>query len=236
MEPGIIQLEGGPWGYLACAWFCVQSGDKDRACDLFTAARDVLTEWTEPDKELLGLRDKVAAALYADQAGPPEMDLPGYVKVYDRLLATYPTAAAFYPRRGVWAARVCRWEQTSADFRKAMELRPGDASNWYYLALVSLYMRNMQEYEQTCRAMYAKFAESTVPFERHLLMIACLLSPSSGIDPEKILELANRPDRVDDGRMGLALYRCGRFEEARSPGGKQPDATIMVLLEYRSGK
>jgi tetratricopeptide (TPR) repeat protein len=122
------------------------------------------------------------------------------------LLAAHPDAATFYTRRAVSAVRIGRCDDAVKDLRKAIALRPEQAMDWYLLALVLRYQGHADEHAQVCRDMYAKFAASTNPFERHLLIIACLMAPDTGVEPETILELVRRPDRIDEIRLGLALY------------------------------
>jgi tetratricopeptide (TPR) repeat protein len=235
MEPGIVALNRNTWGYLASAWFAWHAGDHERARDWYFAAAENIAEQPDVSVELRTLQQRVASTLFSGQSEVPQLELPAYVDLFDRLLSEYPDAASFHFGRGVYAAHVQRWEQAASDLRKAVELLPDESSNWYHLALIECLLGREQAYKQCCEAMFERFAQSTNPFDRHLLLIASTVAPDAGVDPAAILELAKRPDRVDDSRIHRALYRLGRLQEVLSPATKEGDTIIVAMTQQRLG-
>lgn len=234
-EPGLGFFPLNPWGHLTMALLCWQTGEKDVALDWYLAACEGVTEVRGPDKDLSDLKQQVEKMMFGEQGAPPTIEPLQYVQVYDRLLEVYPELTVLYIRRGTCAARVGQSEAALQDFRTAVKLRPEDAWNWYSLAMSALYFGRTDEYKKTAVQMYERFAESSQPFDRHLLVIIASLAPNPDIDMAKILEIANRPDRTDATRVPRVLYRAGQYDEALAQMGTDRDGIVVAMIEWQRG-
>jgi eukaryotic-like serine/threonine-protein kinase len=115
-------------------------------------------------------------------------------------------------------AELGQWDKAEADFIHADEL--GDRQE-DCVAVARMAEDNLAGYDQMCVVLLEK-ATPTAPET----WIGCAVetstfAPSPGIDPDKIVTLAQRLIQFDPhsptymNSLGAALYRAGRFEEAK---------------------
>jgi serine/threonine protein kinase/WD40 repeat protein/Flp pilus assembly protein TadD len=157
----------------------------------------------------------------ADQARYKEAEVQ-----LSEAITLQPDRASFWVQRGWIYADMGRWEKASADFVKATEskepddwysrvmpyLRDGNRDAWHSRAMLCLREGNQGSYRQICSEMLQRFGEGAA--------WTCTLTPKSGADPARIVELAEKSltkssrDHWHVNQLGAALYRAGRFEEA----------------------
>jgi serine/threonine protein kinase/WD40 repeat protein/Flp pilus assembly protein TadD len=157
----------------------------------------------------------------ADQARYKEAEVQ-----LSEAIALQPERASFWVQRGWAYADMGRWEKASADFVKATEckepedwysrvipyLREGNRDAWYSRAMLCLRDGNQVTFRQICADMLQRFGGGAA--------WTCTLTPNSGADPARIVELAEKSltrssrDHWHVSQLGAALYRAARFEEA----------------------
>jgi tetratricopeptide (TPR) repeat protein len=147
-----------------------------------------------------------------------------------------PEQGWFWVLRGWTYADMEQWEKASADFVQATRCKEPDEEAWHSLALLHLRDGDLDGYQKICSDMLQRFGAGAV--------WTCALAPNSGTDPNRIVSLAekasekslNDPGHVNPNhwfvnRLGAALYRAGRFEEAIK---KLTEATELNPGAYRT--
>ena len=123
-----------------------------------------------------------------------------------------PEHGWYWVLRGWIRADMGQWEKASADFVKATECSEPNEEAWYSRAMLHLRDGELDSYREVCSDMLRRFGTGAT--------WTCTLAPSSGVDPARIVELAEKQLRelprnhwrVNE--LGAALYRAGRFEDA----------------------
>jgi tetratricopeptide (TPR) repeat protein len=140
----------------------------------------------------------------------------------DRMVAWNPKAGHPYRQRGYVKMQLGRLDEALADAERCLELQPGDTWGYrdraeYGLLLTSSCegaMRDAEKAEELSDEFDPTQSWWMARFHISYLAGRC----PEFYDPAKALELARVPaERLDYGRQtyGLALYRNGRFDEAR---------------------
>jgi tetratricopeptide (TPR) repeat protein len=140
----------------------------------------------------------------------------------DRMVAWNPKAGHPYRQRGYIKMQLGRLDEALADAERCLELQPGDT--WGYRDRAEYGLLHTGSCEKAMRDA-EKSQELSDEFDpqQSWWMARFHVSYLAGrcpelYDPAKALELARLPaERLDYGRQtyGLALYRNGRFDEAR---------------------
>ena len=125
--------------------------------------------------------------------------------------------------RGSYYAALGDWEPAGAAFAKAAELEsdPDQVRYLYYLCLVSLACNDQIGYRETCERLVRRVEELKTPRSAMIAAWACLLAPDSVGVPSELVSLVQYSDEGDSkdpqylSSLGAALYRAGRFDEAK---------------------
>ena len=131
--------------------------------------------------------------------------------------------------RGRVYADLGQWEKASADFVKATECKEPHEEAWYSRAMLHLRNGNLDGYREICSDMLERFGTGAT--------WTCTLSPNSGVDPARIVRLAENVlakstrNHWHVNQLGVALYRAGRFEKAVE---RLTEATELSPDPYRS--
>jgi WD40 repeat protein/serine/threonine protein kinase/tetratricopeptide (TPR) repeat protein len=140
-----------------------------------------------------------------------------------------PEHGWFWVLRGSVYADMGQWAKASADFAKATECREPHEAAWYSRAMLHLQDGNLGGYREVCSDMLRRFDTGAT--------WTCTLSPNSGVDPARILRLAeavlakSARNHWHVNQLGVALYRAGRFEQAVE---RLIEATELSADPYRS--
>jgi serine/threonine protein kinase/Flp pilus assembly protein TadD len=132
-------------------------------------------------------------------------------------------------------AELGQWEKASAEFVIASESNSAPA--WYYRAMLCLRDGNLDGYRTLCADMLRRFGKADDPDTAGWLSWTCVLTPKSGADPVQLVSLAKKAsgksprDHWQVNRLGAALYRAGRFEEAVK---LLTEATALSAHPYRT--
>jgi tetratricopeptide (TPR) repeat protein len=111
-----------------------------------------------------------------------------------------------------------RFIEAAADYRRVIHERPV-SEDWLEACEVSLLTGDGAGYRELCRALIEKAGDKAAAFDCFVLARCCGLSPSSGIEPARLIGWANQA--LESGRppwflhaLGLAHYRAGDYEAA----------------------
>ena len=163
---------------------------------------------------------------------------------HDAAVRREPADPARLDARGRFYLMRGQFERAAADYRKA--LAPGLADSWclYRAALVFLYVGDVDSYNAAASQMLGRFGGTERTEEARRTVVACLLRPERGDDPERLWALAQRGRMTGtDARadfwfqrvLSMAAYRRGDFqacldsaEACRAKGG--PDKGMVRPL------
>ncbi len=147
---------------------------------------------------------------------------------WDRASADF-IKSSFWVQRGWAYADMGQWDKASADFVKATQCKEPDEEAWYSRAMLELRDGTQGRYREVCSDMLQRFGEGAVWI--------CTLTPNSGADPDRIVDLAEKlpanssRDHGHITQLGAALYRAGRFEDAVK---RLTEATELTAHPYRT--
>jgi eukaryotic-like serine/threonine-protein kinase len=140
-----------------------------------------------------------------------------------------PQHGWFWVLRGWAYADRDQWDKASADFIKAAECKEPRVEVRYSRAMLHLRDGNLDGYRSMCSDALDRFGAGAT--------WTCTLSPESGVDPDRIVSLAENllarssRDHWHVNQLGAALYRAGRFEEAVT---RLTEATELNCHPYRT--
>jgi tetratricopeptide (TPR) repeat protein len=139
---------------------------------------------------------------------------------FSEAIRLQPENGWYWVRRGWVYADLGQWEKASADFVKATKCKQPDQVAWYSRAMLCLRDGDLDDYRKVCADMLERFAKSDDAVSLGWLAWTCVLAPNAGVDPAQLVSLAERAsgkppeDLWGAIRIGAALYRAGRFDEA----------------------
>ena len=110
-----------------------------------------------------------------------------------------------------------RWNDAAAEFAKACDIRPGDATLWRFQAVARFVAGDVKGYRQTCTSMLERFAQTDDRFATGNVLLACVLQDDAISDVSRLLPLTRVVDPLwhwGVGVSGAALYRAGRYQES----------------------
>ena len=122
------------------------------------------------------------------------------------------------PKTSDQLGRSAKWKEAAAAFAELIKLEPTDHWHYHSLAPLLVAVGDTQGYRQACQEMQTKFKGTQDEFVAERMAKACLLLPSSGVDPDTIF-----------GWIRTALSAPG--DPAASPWNQ----SIKSLAEYRHG-
>ena len=122
-----------------------------------------------------------------------------------------------------------RWREAAADAARALEHQLTDHYRYHTLAALLAMAGDRPAYEQVCKRLVTKFADSTDPYVAERIAQDCFLLPNSGADLGLMDRLADKAVTAGSGTDGLPYfqackamsnYRLGNFAEAIAWGEK----------------
>jgi eukaryotic-like serine/threonine-protein kinase len=122
-----------------------------------------------------------------------------------------------------------RWREAAADAARALEHQLTDHYRYHTLAALLAMAGERPAYEQICKRLVTKFADSTDPYVAERIAQDCFLLPNSGADLGLMDKLADKAVTAGSGTDGLPYfqackamshYRLGNFAEAIAWGEK----------------
>jgi len=158
--------------------------------------------------------------------------------------------------RGKTYARHGQFMQAAADYARATQLDPTDPFNWFYHGCLVAYIGDLDGYQNVCKGMFQRFANSSDPTVRDKTAKTCCLLEESGVAPKELLAIAeslpadgnNSPDLAAWFSLckGMALYRTGQYskcieqlQSAKTPDklGRVSAATLFqAMAQWQRGK
>jgi tetratricopeptide (TPR) repeat protein len=162
----------------------------------------------------------------------------------DRSVDKAPGNAGVRVARGTLLAEFGQWDRARDDFEKAVTLGARDAFYVRYLhALTCAALHDDSRYRADCTELLQQFRDSRNTDDLHFAVWTSVLRPGSVDDFEPVLELAARAVELgnESGQslqgLGAALFRAGRFDEARqalekSAGAPANPLTVPVYVWY----
>jgi tetratricopeptide (TPR) repeat protein len=146
-----------------------------------------------------------------------------------------PASANLLVQRVNVMGRRGRWQEAAADAAMALENQPTDHYRYHTLAALLAMTQDRPAYEQVCKRLVTKFADSTDPFVAERIAQDCLLLPRSGADLALMDKLADKAVTAGSGDSALPYfqackamsnYRLGHFSEAIAWGEKAAKSSM----------
>jgi WD40 repeat protein len=137
-----------------------------------------------------------------------------------RVLAFEPNSAEEYFHRGQIRAAFQEWERADADFARAIAANMRSSGVSILRGLLRCHLGDKSGYQAVCRHAVRTFGSNKTPAVANNLLWTCTLAAEPGVEIEPLIQpleeaLKKAPNNpVYLGRLGAALYRLGRFNEA----------------------
>ena len=147
-------------------------------------------------------------------------DLVETPEVFARLVEHRPQDARLWVTRGRSHARRRQWGQAVADYAHVMESRPPDDGATFEYACLLLLSGDDAGYRLFGRRLVERYEQSTEAFPASNAIRVCGLAPGAIADPSRLVPWAEvwveRQPHTGwaRDRLGIALYRAGRWDEA----------------------
>jgi serine/threonine protein kinase/Flp pilus assembly protein TadD len=174
--------------------------------------------------------------------------------VLTQAIQVRPDHVSAWADRSDLLLRMGLWDLASEDLARAFELQePDETGPWYCLALLRLYVGDLDGYRRRCRQMREHSSGIGSPhFDIHMAR-ACALAPVPGAEPTALVEEARCLADVRDRPgwylyvLGMAHYRAGQPEQAvrqlreflvaESQGRFKPIAyPLLAMAHHRLGQ
>jgi tetratricopeptide (TPR) repeat protein len=138
----------------------------------------------------------------------------------DRLIQREPDNWLNHARRGLTRAELGRWAEAGDDFGEVVRRAPDEVEAWCLYALLRLKAGDAVGYRRACTALMERQAKKGDTRTAFLTAWAASLSGDSGVNRERLVELAQRavthePRDADYlCTLGAALFRAGDLDAA----------------------
>ena len=128
-----------------------------------------------------------------------------------------------------------RWQEAASDAALALENQLTDHYRYHTLAALLAMAGDRPAYEQVCKRLVSKFADSTNPYVAERIAQDCFLLPNSGADLALMDKLADKAVTAGSGGddlpyfqacKAMSNYRLGNFSEAIGWGEKAAKSSI----------
>ena len=128
-----------------------------------------------------------------------------------------------------------RWQEAASDAALALENQLTDHYRYHTLAALLATAGDRPAYEQVCKRLVSKFADSTNPYVAERIAQDCFLLPNSGADLALMDKLADKAVTAGSGGddlpyfqacKAMSNYRLGNFFEAIAWGEKAAKSSI----------
>jgi WD40 repeat protein/tRNA A-37 threonylcarbamoyl transferase component Bud32 len=169
----------------------------------------------------------------------------------DRLLRDDPDNPDALRRRGDARAEQGQWLPAAADFAAAADRQQDNARHRQQQALALLVAGDHQGYCQTCARMLKGLRDKPTASTADVIAGTSTLSADSGIDPKRLVELAEQAVSSDRKSaayletLGAALSRAGRYDDAverlaeavklHGQGGTAWTKLFLAMAHHRAG-
>jgi len=207
---------------------CLECARKwPEAESIYREALTVSQKKGDEDPEALVDLDRVVRALIAQKKFIEAQQL------LDRILTpafvAKPASVNLLVFRVNVLGRQGRWPEAAADAALALEHQLTDHYHYHTLAALLAIAGDRPAYEQVCKKLVTKFADSTNPYVVERIAQDCLLLPNSGADLALMDKLADKAVTSGSGGDGfpyfqackaMSSYRLGNFPEAVAWGDK----------------
>ncbi len=164
---------------------------------------------------------------------------------YARVEQHRPSDIAFRIACGHYCAELAQWKTARAEFARAIQLGADAPGDWFVLALMHVQHGDTEGYRNTFKDLVQRFGSADNPAKASALLPAFLLAPNATDDPTQIVTMLERITPQSDlpahNRLGMALYRAGRYPEAlerleKAAGlGWTNNRIFRALTDYRLG-
>ena len=150
-------------------------------------------------------------------------------KILTPAFVAKPESASLLVLRVNVTARRGRWREAAADAALALENQLNEHYRYHTLAALLAMAGDRPAYEQVCKRLVTKFADSTNPYVSERIAQDYLLLPNSAADLVFMDKLADKAVTAGSGTDGLPYfqackamshYRLGNFSEAIAWGEK----------------
>jgi tetratricopeptide (TPR) repeat protein len=181
----------------------------------------------DQDSEALADLEKLARVLVAEKKFPEAQQLLD--KVLTPAFVTQPSSDKLLVQRVNLMGRQGRWQEAAATAALALEHQLTDHYHYHTLAALLAMAGDRPAYEQVCKKLVTKFADSTNPYVAERIAQDCFLLPNSGADLALMDKLADMAVTAGGGTDGfpyfqackaMSEYRLGNFSEAIAWGEK----------------
>jgi tetratricopeptide (TPR) repeat protein len=199
---------------------------------VFKEALTISRKKGNEDSEALVDLDRVVRALTAQKKFAEAQQL------LDRILTpafvAKPASANLLVLRVNVMARRGRWQEAAADAALALENQLTEHYRYHTMAALLAMAGNRSAYEQVCKRLVTKFADSTNPYIAERIAQDCFLLPNSGADLALMDKLADKAVTAGSGTddlpyfqacKAMSHYRLGNFSEAIAWGEKAANSS-----------
>jgi tetratricopeptide (TPR) repeat protein len=211
-------------------------------------------EWAEAVADYLRALDRIPSGVgYFSRACLLCADMVGIPEIFTRLVEVRPQDARLWVTRGRSYASQRQWDKAVADYARVIESRPVDDGATVEYACLLLLSGDAAGYRRFCRHLIEQYEQSTKGPLSYSAINICGLAPGAIADPARLVSWAQTwMERQPHAgwarnRLGIALYRAGRWEEAvrrlREGEETQPswpglcvDDMFLALAYYRLGQ
>jgi len=144
----------------------------------------------------------------------------GKLAAKNRDLAIHPSDPMLLADRGHLYARMGRFAEAAADFRKALDLKPDDQMNWHCYVPLLLVLGDVDAYREWRSKQLQRFQDVAEGSAADDVAKDYLMLPAVGDELRTVTELADRafvesrPDKRFASLKGLTEYRRGNYREA----------------------
>jgi tetratricopeptide (TPR) repeat protein len=197
------------------------NGDQDAGRDWYAAGCEWMSKERDYGQANRDLRRQAARMVNMSPAfSPADWSREEYLACFDRLVRKFPHVSRLVYRRGVRHAAGKDWAKAVADFSRAAELNPNNFRYSEAIAAVNLFTGTPDARSEAARKFIRQWKDAENPGNRMDVVVMCSLSPDTDLDRKELLQVAEEVLRQQQPRdflnlgKGMALYRCGRFEEA----------------------
>jgi len=183
-------------------------------CQIFYREAKLLIDGAPPadDPRLHVLRGRALAGLDLVEQAAPEFEAALRLNSHDPLIRLET-----HRNRGACGVHGRHWRDATAEFAKAVELRPEDPKLWRFLAVAHFAAGDFDAHRQTCMAMLERFGRSQERFDAGNLLLACVLRDDVLPDMGQLLPITRISDPIwhwGAEVRGAALYRAQKHQES----------------------
>jgi tetratricopeptide (TPR) repeat protein len=179
------------------------------------------------------------------------LELVHFKAAFDKLIEERPKDTHLIVCRARDHFRRGRFAEAAADYHRVIHECPV-SEDWLEACEVSLLTGDDAGYRELCRALIEKAGDKPAAFDCFVLARCCGLSPSSGIEPARLIGWTNQALESEKlpwylHALGLANYRAGDYEAAinaleQSNGtrwaefGKGQNWLVLAMAHAKAGR